>query len=164
MSIYLRWGGAALVMIAALFASREYSAYAQRRISQYKGFVALISHAEGMIAKFLAKGEELWRGFTDNALEECGFISSLREGKSLSESFSSCEDRLCLPRGVREELRGFFSEFGKSYKDGQLSSLSLFRAKLETKLNEEEAGLEKSLKVTRALIIGGALSVVILII
>ena len=164
MSLYLRWGGAALIMIAALFACREYSVYAEKRILQHKGFIALISHAEEMISKFLAKGIELWQDFSDSALEECGFSSHLREGRSLSEAFSACEVGICLPKDVKEELRDFFSGFGKSYKDGQLSSLSEFRKRLENRLKEEELSLEKSLKVTKALIIGGALAVVILII
>ena len=151
-------------MIAALFFCREYSLYAERRILQYKGFLSLLSHAEGMISRFLAKGEELWRGFSDSALEECGFLSDLREGRGLKEAFSSCENRLCLPRSVKDELSAFFSDFGRSYKEGQLSSLSAFRSSLEERLKAEEADLEKSVKVTKALILGGAMSVVILII
>ena len=51
MSLFFKWGGIALVMIGAMLVSREYESYLDRRICEYRGLVAMISHAESEIGK-----------------------------------------------------------------------------------------------------------------
>ena len=72
MSDLARLFGGGLILICAIIAGREYSSYTRRRLGQYRGFVALAAHIEGMISRFLAGGEELFRGFADPFLEETG--------------------------------------------------------------------------------------------
>ena len=88
MSIYLRLGGAGLILLGAILVGREYSAYLNRRLSEYRGLLSLLSHAEGVIGRNLSYGKELWRGFEDAALEKCGLLPALREGRGLADAFA----------------------------------------------------------------------------
>lgn len=164
MSFYLRFLGGGLVMIAAMITSGEYSAYAKRRLSQYSGLVALLSHMEGMISRFLASGDGLWRGFENEALESTGLLSSLKEGKSLAAAFSECEGKFALTKEAKGRIGDFLAGLGRGYRSGELEMISAFRASLEKEMAEEQQSLEKSVKITRALLLGGALAFLIMII
>ena len=153
-----------LLLSAALCASREYSRFADLRLAQWRGFSAFLLHIEGEISKFLASGEGLYRGFENAELEKCGFLPALKEGTGLSSAFDGCRGRLLLPEGCKARLAEFFAAFGRGYKDSELASLSAFRIAFEKEYEAERERLEKSVKITRALLLGGALSVAIMLI
>lgn len=161
--MYLRFLGGGLVMISALIASGEYSAYAKKRMSQYAGLVALLSHAEGMISRFLSSGDGLWRSFENEALENTGLLAALREGKTLHAAFVECEGKFALSKEARERILDFLSTLGRSYKEGEVAAISAFRTELESEMKSEEEGLDKSVRVARALLLGGSLAFLILI-
>lgn len=162
MNIYLRVGGAALVSIGALFISREYEKYLKKRGDEYRGLVALISHAEGQMSGFLAYGSALWRNFEDEAMENCGLLGELREGKGLAESFLACSHKMSLPKGVVKEIFKSLGAVGKSYLDVELQTLGEIKARLTELLKAEEEQREKNIKVARALLLGAALCAIIL--
>lgn len=164
MNIYFRWAGAALIMIASLYACREYSRFAEQEKAQWRGFSALLSHIEGGISKFLASGEGLFRGFEDEALEKCGFLQEIKAGVGLSSAFESCRGKLLLPEECKGRLSEFFASFGRGYQESELASLAAFRVGFEKEEAAERERLEKSVSVTRALLLGGALSVAIMLI
>lgn len=164
MSVYLRLGGAAIITLAAVFVGREYSAFADRRLSELRGFLSLITHIEKEISKFQSCGDGLWRGFFDDPLTDCGFLPSLAETGSPSEAFSRCEDRLSLSGEQRELLFGFFADFGSDYREGELRRLAEFRTKLNAILEAETENLKKSVKVTKTLLLGGGLAAAIMVI
>ena len=164
MSIYLRWGGVALLMIGALLVSRCYESYLKKRLAEYRGLLSLITHIEGGISKFLAYGDGLWRDFSDGALEKCGLLPALREGKSLSVAFEESRGNTSLSGDARERIAEAFNKLGKGYKDGELKLLSSVRESLTCELDSESAEAEKNIKVARALLLGGALAVGIMVI
>lgn len=164
MSVYLRLGGAAIITLLAVFVGREYSAFADRRLSQLRGFLDLVSHFEREISKFLASGDGLWRGFCNDALTECGFLSALAERGSLSEAFRDCEDSLSLSGEQISMLGGFFGGFGGDYRDGELRRIAAFRAELEALIDRESDSLSKSVSVTKALLLGGGLAMAVMVI
>ena len=164
MSLLLRFVGGGLVVLSALVASSEYSAYADRRISQYKGLCALFSHAEGRISRFLSSGDGLWRGFENEELSRVGLLPLLREGEPLSSAFLKCEENFALSREAKERIKEFLSTLGRGYREGEVSTISAFVSRLEKEMQTEEEALSKSVKVTRALLLGGALAFLILII
>ena len=153
-----------MILLCALFVGREYTAYIKKRLSEYRGFASLIAHIEGMISRFLTPQDSLWQSFSDEVLEKCGFLAALREGGSLSDAFEACRASLSLSDGVKSRLSSFFSGFGAEYMDGELSRSSDFRSELEDGLKKEESELEKSLKITNALLLAGSVGIVILII
>lgn len=162
--IYLKWCGAALVMISALFFGREYSTYAERRADEGESFIRLLAHIEKMIDSYLLPHGELFLGFSDERLEKCGFLGKLREGSGLSVAFSSASDKLLICESIKTRLAEYFSGFGKGYKEAELSRLRECRTDVEKMLSNERAELEKNVKVTRALLLGGAAGIMIMII
>ena len=164
MNVYFRWGGGAVLLVAAALVGREYTAYTERRISECEGFLSLLSHIEGKISKYLSFGDGLWRDFSDAELERVGFLPALREGLTASEAFSRCNARLSLGDDVRERLGAFFEDFGKEYMEGELKRLRLFREELAKIHAAECVELRKNAKVVRTLLIGAALGALILLI
>ena len=164
MNMILRFIGGGLVVVSALVASHEYSAYAKRRLLQYEGLVALFSHVEGKIRDFLASGDGLYRGFENEELERVGLLPLLREGERLKEAFCKCEGHLALPKGTVEGINTFLSTLGRGYREGEVAAFSAFRNKLEAEMKTEAERLDKSVKITRALLIGGALAFLIMIV
>lgn len=164
MNMLLRLIGGGLVMTSALIASHEYSEYAKKRLDQYAGLIALLSHAEGMISRFLASGDGLWRGFENEALEKTGLMGNMREGRGLYESFALCESKFALSNEAKGRIKDFLSGRGMEYREGEIAALSNFREMLEEEMNKEKESLEKSVKVTRAILLGASLAFLILII
>ena len=117
-----------------------------------------------MISRFLTPQESILQNFSDEALEKCGFLPAIRSGKSLSEAFEACKPSLSLSDDLKGRLGKFFHGFGGEYLDGEISRASDFRSELETGLKKEESELEKGLKITNALLLGGAVGIVILMI
>ena len=162
--LYLRWCGAALMLIFALFCGREYSAYAERRSGEGRAVLSLLAHIEKMIDSYLSPHGELFLGFNDEWLEGCGFLAALRSGEGLASAFSSSQEKMLLSEGVKKRLSDYFSDFGKGYKEAELKRLRDCRADIEKMLLSEGDELKKSVKVARALLLGGAVGIAILII
>lgn len=160
----LRLFGAGALLLAAIFVSGEYSKFLDRRIAEYRGIAALLSHAEGGIERSLSYGGRLWQSFEDEALERCGLLSLLREGKGLSAAFGECMDRLALSKEAKGRIAEEFSALGKGYMSGEIATLSALRRKIEEELSVLQTEAEKSKKVARALLIGGALALGVMII
>ena len=162
MSIYIKLIGGAIILLLALYVSRSYEKFLRRRIAEYRGLAELISHAEGRISDFLSYGSRLWQGFGDEALEACGLLSSLREGEGLASAFEKCKGKMSLPRkamdGISERLR----KLGGRYKESELTVLRELGEWLSSELRSAEEQSEKNIKVARALLLGGALAVLII--
>ena len=162
MNLLFRWGGAALIMAGALFINNEYKQYINRRISEYRGFLSLISHAEGKISKYLSYGDGLWRDFSDDSLDMCGFIPLLRGGCTVYDAFEKSKKRLSLSKETKEFLSSSFKDLGRGYREGEISYLLDLKSRLTRGLEEEEMNAEKNKKVATALLFGGALAILIL--
>lgn len=160
--LYLRWCGAALLLLCALLCGREYSAYAGRRVSEGEGYIALLSHIEKMIDSYLAPLSEIFSGFECEALEKNCFLPAIRSGKSPREALT--EIKGLIPENMRTLLSDYLDGFGKGYKESELKRTREARAELEAMLDGERESLEKSVKVTRALLLGAAVGIAILII
>ena len=164
MTFYLRIFGGGLVVLSAVFASLEYSGYAERRLLHYSSLALLFAHAGGMISRFLSRGDELWRGFRNEALEKIRLLDRLREGESLSSAFEKCENSLALSKETKEKIKKILASAGQEYRNGAAEAYLSIAKWLEEEKNSEKERLDKSVKVTRALLIGGALAFLILII
>ena len=106
----------------------------------------------------------MWRAFENEELEKIGLLPSLREGETLLSAFQKCESRLALPTETKAKIKEFLSTAGREYRARAVSSFSDFRKTLEAEMMSEKERLKKQVKVTRALLLGGALAFLILII
>ena len=164
MSLYLRLGGSALVMIAALLISRCYEKYLLKRVDEYSGLVLLVTHMENQISKYLAYGNQLWSDFRHDGLEKCGFLPILRECGSISEALKSVGNKMSLSPASRECLVESFSRLGRGYLEAELNLIREIKDSINADLELERDSAEKNIKVARALLLGGALAVVIMVI
>ena len=162
MSLYIKWGGIALVMIGAMLVSREYDRRLDRRIAEYRGLVNLIGHAEAEITKSLAHGSGLWQGFSDDALEKCGLLPLLREGESLKNAFDKCKCKMSLSAEARDRISSLFAPLGRGYRDSEVRMLGEIKDSLSAELDSQSESAEKNKKIARALLLGGALTVAIM--
>lgn len=163
MSYYLRLFGGGLVLILAMLVGRGYSRFKSKRIAETEGFVALISHAEGMISRFLSHGSSLWQDFSNSELEASGFLPMLRKGASLSEAFSASESSLSINKRVKDRLSEYFDLFGRGYREDELKAAAACRSELEEMLGAERKELGNDVKTVNAVLFGTALGVVILL-
>lgn len=150
------------MLLFALLCGREYSNYANRKIEECEGYLSLLLHIEKMIDSYLAPPSVIFAEFECEALEKNGFLPLVREGKSPCEALG--EIKSALPNDMHSELVGYFAGFGKGYRDSELSRTCKTCGELERMVENERAGLEKSVKVTRALLFGAAAGITILII
>ena len=163
MSIYLRWGGAILLMLGALYFSRGYEKYLMRRVAEQDGLADLISHVGGMINRFLSSGEELWRDFHNDALEKCGLLPSLRGGMGLKDAFDKCGEKMSLSASAKEKISASLGALGRDYREGEVRLLAELEKQLRSDSEAERSAVEKNIKVARALLLGGALAAVIML-
>jgi hypothetical protein len=164
MSGFFRILGGGILVLSAFLLSVEYSSYAKRRVDHYLSLASLFSHAGGVISRFLLSGSEMWRDFHSEELERVGLLPCLREGTSLSEAFKKCESRLLLSKDIKEKIGKILSSKEREYKDGVVEAYFSLAKELECEGKGEKERIEKSVKVTRALLIGGTLAFLILII
>ena len=164
MSLYLRWGGGIILTVAALLLCRGYEKYLMRRVAETEGLVLLISHAKGMISRFLSYGGELWQGFDNDALESCGLLASLRSGLGIKAAFDGCSPKMCLSQSARGWISAALDRLGKDYREGELRLLEEIESRLRTDAESERSSAEKNIKVARALLLGGALALLIMLI
>ena len=162
MNIYLRLGGAVIIMAGSIYASYSYEKYINRRVAEYKGLLRLVSHAESRVSDFLSYGRGLWQGFSDDALEACGLLPALREGESLFAAFNSCNSKMNLTKGAVKEISERMKRLGRGYVNSELSALGDLRSYLEGENERERLAAEKNVRVIRALLLGGALTALIL--
>ncbi len=163
MSYWLRLMGGGLVLILAMLIGRGYSAYKDRRIAETEAFIALLSHAEGMISRFLSHGSSLWNGFSSPTLEELGLLPMLREGAAPADAFAAIQGRLSVNKSCKDRLTEYFCDLGGGYREDELKKIAACKSELEEMLRMERKELENDVKAVRATLLGAALGVIILL-
>lgn len=164
MTSYVRLAGAVVVLVAVFVIGREYAVFSRRRIKELRGFYELLKYMESSISSYLSFGSELWGGFSCEGLKDSGFLASLRECELPGEAFSKCRPRLSFSEEYKDLVEDFFRGFGREYRDGELKRIAEYKEKLGNILALEEESTEKNVKVARALLLGGGLSLVVLVI
>ena len=156
--------GCALILFAILLIRKEYSLYVNRKISELCGFSTLLSHMESEISKYLSCGKQMWQRLSCDALERSGFLQLLKDGHAPEKAILLCKDRLLISKEMQDSLLEFFKSFGSEYKDGTLKKIAEYRSGFDKKSDEEKNELQKNLKITSTLLLGGGLTLLILVI
>ncbi len=162
MSGALRYVGAICIVVCAFLLSRSYSSYMKRRVSECECFLLLISHAEKMIRCFLSPITDIFSGFECGEESVMAFVCDVRGGKALSDAFAERECDFALGKDGKKILSELFSELGRGYKDGTLTLVASARSELEKYTVREREEGEKNSKLATALLVGGAVGVLLL--
>ena len=160
----MKYIGILLVLAAAVFVSRDYTNYINKRSVECKDFLAFIAHMRIQVGCFLRPVKMLGEGFTSSALEKAGFISALSDSDCILDAYKKCEPNLSLSAEEKALLDNFFSSFGEGYLDDGLKLIESSYSGMERlykNLCEEKA---KNLKLVTALAVTFALGIIIFVI
>ncbi len=164
MSLYVKLGGLALMLVASLRVLGGYREYNARRISELESFISLLSHAHGQISRYLTPITDALRGFSDKNLEESGFLGEISDGEGISSAFSKCSSRFALGNRAKEIITELFARLGGGYKEEVLADIEEASVRLEKILEDERESLPKNEKVISAVALAGVLGVFILLV
>ena len=164
MGSYLKYIGAAAIAFAAVMLGRLYRGYVMAARAEEEGMLGLLLHIKGQVGCYLSYGDGLVRGFRCAALSDCGFLEALADGRAFSEAFELCEEKMYSSEAVKEIMLDFCNNFGKGYRDAEMSRLSDVCERLRRAVEKSIAEQEKNLRVARTLIAAAALGIIILLI
>ena len=163
MSSALKLFGIILLLFSAMVFSSEYRKRARLKRDISEGFLLLAEHLRRQIDCYLTPAVHLADGFTNKALESCGFLDEAKQ-KGVCAAFLAMSDMLTMYQSVKEKLTLLFSNFGKDYRDGTLRELSNAIAAVKELVEKENEESDRDVKVVGIVAVAIALGVTILII
>lgn len=163
MTVYVKWGGLALMLIAALYVSGSYRRYVARRISEQEGLIALLAHIEGKISRYLTPPCEALRDFSNEALENIGFLREISKGASLSSALLNTLTSFAVGVETKKILKDLFAKLGGGYKEQVLADIREASSRIERILASERESLPKEERVCAAVTLAGSLGIFILL-
>lgn len=148
---------AAAVATAMLFVTRR----ERRRVAECEGLLALLRHIRAAVSSYgLPKGE-IYRSFSSEVLEDCGFLSLLRE-KGLAAALAA---ELLIMKGERlRPLIAFASGEGMRLTAEELTACERAEGEVERLLQTMKEHLPERLRLSRTLVLTVGMMVAILLI
>lgn len=159
----MRVFGIALILLAALFFSAEFSRYQKKRIAEGDGFLHLFSHLRGEILCRLEPVADCFAGFRDEALERAGFLRALRECENLGAAMEATEKKLSLCEEEKKTLLRFCLGFGRGYREEELRRIDAALEEFERQVAQDKRELPRLARLVRTLSAALALGIVILL-
>ena len=162
MSWLFRYTGAVLMMICATVIAFGYKRYVARAERERDGFSELIDYMRIRIDCYLSTVGEMFSDFRCDAIEP--FLTRVRNGERVEAAFGLSRRVFAIGKEGADILERLFSLLGREYKSGVISSIDSSRAaflEYSAKAREEE---KKNVRLVCALLLGGVLGVVILLI
>jgi hypothetical protein len=156
--------GAALLLGFSLLIIRAYKAYLERRREECKGFGQIIDAVRDGVDYFLSPIGKILERFESGETLAAKFAKDVKSGESPEKAFEKIREKLAIGREGREILGKFFASVGRGYKDGAIKIAEACRKKFTEYTEKSALEDEKSKKLTAALVIGGALGLILLFI
>lgn len=154
--------GAALLSLAALMAWRAYASYLSLQKQGCVAFLSAITDMREKMRCYLYSPREWSGGYKSEYLAECGFLTALSNGKSLSEAYLLSKERIEMCNRADEILTELFSRCGEGYLEGEILALDSAIAGLSALKNEMEAQNGKKTRAVGAMLGAIAAGVAIL--
>jgi hypothetical protein len=143
---------------------RAYSGYCRRRIRSVESLSLLLLRLEEEVSLFLSTPSGFFQNYEDEHLSEIGFLDSVRSGESMADAFRRSAGRMALDKQTESRMALFFSDYGKSYREGELRRIEIFQKELDQvhkRETEEERG---RVRLAYTLLFSAALGIIILLI
>ncbi|MBQ2875601.1 MAG: hypothetical protein IJE25_01185 [Clostridia bacterium] len=156
--------GAALLLGFSLLVLRAYKAYLGRRKEECEGFGQIIDAVRDGVDYFLSPIGRIIERFESGESMTAKFAENVKSGDSPEKAFDKIKEKLAIGREGREILGKFFASVGRGYKDGAVKIADACRKKFTEYTEKTAEEDEKSAKLTTALVIGGALGLILLFI
>lgn len=156
--------GAALLLGFSLLVLRAYKAYLGRRKEECEGFGQIIDAVRDGVDYFLSPIGRIIERFESGESMTAKFAENVKSGDSPEKAFDKIKEKLAIGREGREILGKFFASVGRGYKEGAVKIADACRKKFTEYTEKTAEEDEKSAKLTTALVIGGALGLILLFI
>ena len=153
-----------LILLFAFLFGRAYSSYCKRRVDTLESLCRMLSDLEEGISVSLTTPADFFSDYREELLESSGFLSGVRSGEGMAEAFSHSGLPATLGEESTKRLSRFFTEFGGSYREGELRRIEIFRAELTEAYKEEREKLSDRIKLVYTLLVSGSRGLIILLI
>lgn len=153
-----------MILLSVLFFSDSYAKHTKKRLLEYEGFLAFISHVRLQMSCYLKPTRRIAEGFYSKPLADSGFLEYMAECESIHEAYKKAECRLSLSREEKELLGGLFSSLGEGYLDDELKVIDAYRSQLEDGFSRLKKDAPKNSKLISTLSVTAAVGFLILFI
>ena len=153
--------GALLLVGTFGYIGYHFSVMEGRRVRQTEGFLLLLRHIRTGIVCFSNPIEDIYRSFTNPALEACGFLPALRTG-GFAHALRVCRESLYMEEEEWHTLLAFSEEVGKSYSHEQAAICDYTIAEMEKALHCRQEEAPRRARAARSLTGGGGLMLLLL--
>lgn len=126
----MKYIGVAIIFLSVFLIVRVYRKYLDASTELVEGFILFVREMRSRISCYLEPPSRWASNFRNDALEEVGFLSQLREHGSLKDAWDSVENKVTLPPDVKRSLKDLFSRTGGGYLNDELKILEDTEASL----------------------------------
>lgn len=151
-----------LLFITVYFAF-EVTMMEKRKLRQAEGFMLFLRHVRAQISCFCTPLTDIFSGFSNDALEECGFLPVAREG-NLSCAVDKSKGKIYLEEEEINMLSAFASQLGSSYRNEQLEICDYYIGEFENLFNRVRDEHPKKAKLFRGVVLTGGLMLIVVLI
>lgn len=138
--------GSALVLGSFCSVGFFASSGRKRRLYHTEAALELIGRVRASIDCFLTPVNDIFAGFSNEPLEECGFLDVLREKGLTAAALSGTAS---FPEQVTELLVSFSTSLGEGYKEEQLKLCDFYGDAILKVLESERSEYEKDIRLYR---------------
>ena len=147
--------GAVLIMLSGIVLSSSLCAADEKSINSTEALLSIVKFTKNQIDCFGIPIGEIFKRCDRELLEKCAVYVS---PTSFEEFISVAE----LPNEAEKIITAFSSEFGSSYREGQLKSCDYCIARLSERLAADRENYKKNKKLYRAICLSAAIGIIIL--
>ena len=159
----IRLLGALMIFVSCAAIGFSASSMYSKRVRQLEAFAQLISYIGAQIDGFLMPLERIYASFENRTLEECSFLTALREEGGVA-AMQICRRSLNLTQNEREELLRFFEGLGKHSAYEETRHCTYFEKRIKELAEAARGEYPSKSKVCRTLgvLLGLMLALVLL--
>ncbi|HAN21092.1 MAG: hypothetical protein A2Y15_04975 [Clostridiales bacterium GWF2_36_10] len=158
--------GAVIIVVCSYYIGLVISNSEQKSFFQLSGLIRLLDFLLQRITYSKESLGSVFSDFSDEALRECGFLTTLNNtmGETYDTLWDKASDTLSVSSTVKKELQLFGTQLGKLDYITQKERIEMCRNILISEKQQIEPGLEKRKKSIRALggLIGAMIAIILL--
>jgi len=143
----------------------------KKRLRECEAFIEFFEYIRNQVEYFLTPTKAIYRGFSSDVLEACGFLPALRSHENdevycdvWRAALASAAKNLHLNSKQRAIVLDFGDCIGKSQGAIQTASFERYIAEMSVEISKEKAESEKNVKLYRTLGIAAGACAAILVI
>lgn len=152
--------GLALIFSVCVTIGYEAAALSRRKLRMTEALISLLTYIKAQIEFFSAPLSEIYNGFRNETLDNCGFTENLRQ-----KGFAAALDTIhfSIPVEVYNSLTAFAAGLGKSGKQCQTDLCDYHIEMLRTVCTELTASLPQKTRMYTSLSVMAGLTAVIIL-